>query len=193
MSSAGCASIGCTGRCSATAKRASPAAPSVERGAGDGTEIAGEHQRARRTSATGSAGRGSDRIDHHAFERALAQFADEQAQQEVLLGRGGTLEQRLAAARHALAAEPLPVVAAMRASVASTSRKRERRLRAGGAAQRPAQRGIADAEPTLTHLAGKVGDRDLDFVGGGAAQAVRRWRRAWRAGWPSTRRAPMRR
>jgi hypothetical protein len=43
----------------------------------------------------GQAGRGGDGVEHHALERALAQLADEQADEKVLLGGGGTGEQRL--------------------------------------------------------------------------------------------------
>ena len=98
--------------------RQAGAAPS-QRGSRHRAEIAFVH---RRTAHFGRrhAGRGRDRVDHHACERALAQLAHQQPQQEFLLVLGGASEQlRNAVARCAL--EPLPRIAASSSSIRSTS------------------------------------------------------------------------
>ena len=69
---------------------------------------------ARRISAGGNVGRRGERLQHHALERPLTQLADDQAQQEVLLLRGGFAEQiaelRLACGGRALALDRLQVL-----------------------------------------------------------------------------------
>ena len=64
----------------------------AQRGARDRAEAAA-YIAARRTSADRHAGRGRDRVDHHALERALAQLADQQADEELLLVGGRAREQ----------------------------------------------------------------------------------------------------
>jgi hypothetical protein len=89
-STALCASIGCTGSSTESLKRVSPAAPVREHGARDGRSVAREHRGAAYLRGV-DARCARDRVDHHAFERALAQLADEQPREKVLLGvrRGG--------------------------------------------------------------------------------------------------------
>ena len=77
---------------------------------------------ARRTAAAGNPGRARDGVDEHAFQRALAQLAEEQAHQEVLLecrGRREQIPQSLLARR----ADPGPAIAAISAKARSTSRR----------------------------------------------------------------------
>jgi len=54
----------------------------------DRAEIAGEHRRAPDVGDRNARG-GGDRLDHHAFEGALPQLADEQPHEEILLGKLG--------------------------------------------------------------------------------------------------------
>ena len=141
-----------------------------QRGAGDRAQVAGEHRGAPHVDRW-QAGGGRNRIDHHAFERALAEFADEQAQQKVLLDRGGTLEQRAqlgaALGGSALAGGRRDALE-RRIDIA----QRQRWLCRVRAAQ-CRQRGVADSDPALPNLAGEVGDGDLDLVAFCAAQAAR--------------------
>jgi len=62
-------------------------------GARDGRQIAREHRRAPHRGDRYLRS-GSNRLDHHALERALAQFAHQQADEEVLLGKRSAREQR---------------------------------------------------------------------------------------------------
>ena len=140
-----------------------------QRDAGDGAEVAGEHRGAPHVGRRQRGG-GGDRVDHHAFERALAQLADEQADQEVLLGGvARSNSERSSVAR--VAADPLPVVAAICAERRVDLDERQRRLR-GGIAARGAQRRVADADPALPGLAREERHRDLDLVGRRGAQAL---------------------
>ena len=52
-----------------------------------------ESMKARRTAAAGTSRRGRDGLQHHPFQRALAQLAGQQPAQEGLLVRGGRAEQ----------------------------------------------------------------------------------------------------
>ena len=63
---------------------------------------------ARRTSGGGHRRGAGDGVAHEAGQRALAQLADQQAPQEVDLGRRGPIEQRRAGSPRRPAAEPLP-------------------------------------------------------------------------------------
>jgi hypothetical protein len=66
----------------------------AERRCGDSLEPARDHRGAAHLGGRQRA-RGGDRVEHHAFERALAQLADDQAHEEVALGGVGAREQRL--------------------------------------------------------------------------------------------------
>ena len=185
MSSAGCASIGCTGRCSAIEKRASPAALRSARRA--------RPCRGRRRPSPHDARRPPARRPRRRSRRASRPRARpgaarrRAAAQEVLLGRGARANSARSCALRA-AAEPLPVVAWMRASAASTSPTVSVGLRAMRAAHRR-ERGIADADPALPRFARQVRHDDLDLVGRSARASTLRSRHAWRAGCRSARRA----
>ena len=107
-SSAGCASIGSTGCISRIGERVERPRAAVERRARDRRDAAGEGRRAAHVRRR-QAGRRGDRLEHHALERALAQLADDQPQQEVLLFRRGLLEQLLQQRLRVRAAAPLPL------------------------------------------------------------------------------------
>ena len=136
---------------------------------------------ARRTSAAGSAG-GARR-----WRRASRPRARPGAARRPAGGRGSPARPRWrartarAAARCARRPSPCRRWRRCAASAASTSRSVSVGVGRGRAAQRR-QRRVADADPALPRLAGEAGDRDLDLVGRGAAQAGRRSRRAWRGG-----------
>lgn len=103
-------------------------------------------------------------------ERAPAQLADEQAEQEVLLGGGGALEKRpqplVARGRRALAGGRCDV--AERVVDLAQRQPRFRRRRAAQLRERRP----ADADAALLDLARKVRDGDLHLVGRRAAQAL---------------------
>ena len=67
---------------------------------------------ARRTVGRGQLRRLRDRVEHHAFERALPQLADDQPREEVLLVGAARGRRARRAARARAAAEPLPLVRA---------------------------------------------------------------------------------
>jgi hypothetical protein len=124
---------------------------------------------ARRTSATGSSAGHS--LDHQSFERALAQLADDEPQQELLLGPGGAGEERAqqTQAFGRRAGTALAHDLAQRVIDLGQSEQRRRRSRL---AHRLAQCRIADADPALARLAGEIGDGDLDLRRSGATQAI---------------------
>ena len=121
MSSAGVASIGCTGRCSATAKRANPAAPSL-RAARAVSRRLPLSIAARRTSAAGTL----------AAAAMASSITPSRAPWRSSPTRRRTRKSCSAAVARAnrawsnplrAAAEPLPAVVATAASAASTSRR----------------------------------------------------------------------
>ena len=142
-----------------------------ERRARDRAEVAREHRGAPHV-ADRHARRGGDRLEHHALERALAQLADQQADEEVLLGARGAGEQ-LAELPRALARRAFAPRRRDARERAVDFRERERRRGRRGAAAELAQGRVADPEPALPRLAGEERNCDLDLVGRGRAQARR--------------------
>ena len=178
MSSAGCASIGCTGCISCEPElRAAPPRP-AERRRGDHPGIARQHHRPAHL-ARRQPGRLGDRLDHHPLERALAQLADQQAQQEVLLGLGRPPEQ-LPQQPQPLARRPLaldrlaacPTPASSSPSVIDGSA-------AAGSARAVAQRRIADPDPTLPGRPGQQRHRARRLLRRRTARAGRPDARSW--------------
>jgi hypothetical protein len=160
-SSAGVASIGWTGRISWIAKRASPAAPSVSAAFATAASPPASIV-ARRTSPAGRLRGGCDRVEHHAFERALPELADDQAAEKIafVVARAGKqrIELRGARARRALAARRLQ---ATERCVHLGERQRFARALGGS---RVAKRCVAEAELALRRLAAEIGDGDPDLV-----------------------------
>ena len=114
------ASIGSTGRKSCTAKRASPAAPSVSAARATGGRSPAQHDGAADVGRR-DAGRARHRLDHQRLERALAQLAHHEAERGTAARPRRAVRAARAGAAAARPAEPLPVVRAMRSSAASTS------------------------------------------------------------------------
>ena len=84
----GLASMGRTGRPTSSRTAASASSPPARAVAATVGQAARQHERAAQHRG-GDAGRGRDRVEHHALERALAQLAGEQPDEEgLLLGRG---------------------------------------------------------------------------------------------------------
>ena len=168
-SSAGCASIGSTGcisrmeNCRAqslpplSAARATCGMPPAWRG---GAPHFGRGQ-------SGSRG---DRLQHHAFERALAQFTDDQAQQEVLLLGRGLFEQLvqlgLAGRGGALALDRLQALESVIDILHGKARVRR------GMPIAALQGRIAQRQLALADVAAQPGQRDLDLFGRECAQAI---------------------
>ena len=114
---------------------------------------AGEHER----PADGGGrdvGRGGDGVQHDALERALAQLAGEQADEELLLVGGGGRQQARSSSASRRAAEPAPAVPASSVSAASTAATVSDGAPAGSPGH-PRQGAPADAEPALPRLAGQ--------------------------------------
>ena len=140
-----------------------------ERGRGHGRDSAREHDRAAHVRGRQPGGRG-DRVAHHAFERALAQLADEQPREEALLALGRVTKQRLEdlapAIRAALARDA-------RESLEPCARRadRERRVRRGRNAAQVVDRRGTEPEPPARQRAREPRDRGLALVGAERAQA----------------------
>jgi hypothetical protein len=130
-------------------------------------EAAGDHRRASHVGRR-NVGGGGDRVDHHALEGALTQLADEQTDQEILLGGGRASEERTQR-RRSRRRRPLAGADRDGSERGVGLAERELGLRRRCAAQR-SERRPADADPALARLAGKPGDGDLDLVGRRAAQ-----------------------
>ncbi len=166
---AGDASIGCTGRNGVNSIAANAGAPPVERGARRDRQRAGHHRRPLHVTS-GDVGRAGDGRGHHAVERALTQFAADDAEHESLLGLGGPLEH--------VAQDP--------ATFAGRSLTRRRRQPFDHRRDvEHAERGIArrvwadvgdrrppDAEPTERRVADEEGDGGLDLIRREPAQHV---------------------
>ena len=120
---AGEASIGCTGRNGVNSIAASAGAPPVERGACRDRQRAGHHRRPLHVTS-GDVGRVGDGGGHHAVERALTQFAADDAEHEPLLGLGGPLEQ---VAQDPATFAGRPLTRRRRQAVRSPPRRRARR------------------------------------------------------------------
>ena len=132
----------------------------AQRDVGDGPRVAAEHQR----TAHGRLGhlrRRRDRVRHHAGQRALAQPAGEQRDEEPLLVRGRARQQRAErVAAHGLRAGPARGADALEGRVDVGDR--ERRL--GGRRGQLAQRRPADADLALAQLAGQEGDAGRELI-----------------------------
>ena len=132
-----------TGRPTSSPIRRSPSAP---RRAPSPPRRPGR-RRASRPAHVGDrhGGRPRDRLGHDAGQRALAQVAQDQRDEEPLLRRGRAAEERARPPRDAPPAIPGPASVARRSSASSTSPDRERRLGGGGgrlAERRPARAGL---------------------------------------------------
>lgn len=138
-----------------------------ERGGGDRAEGAAQHRRTAHPRGGNRGGR-RDRLGHHAVERALAQLAGEQPDQEPLLGGGRPAEQ----GGHQLAP---PRDRALAGDGADCGERgvdlRYRQGRLGSGRWCVAQRRVPDADLALRQLAGQVGDHDGGLRGIGGAQA----------------------
>ena len=172
---AGRASAGADGR-PRRRSAASPGSPSVSAIVGDGAEVAAQHERAPHRGELARPAAFATASRHHALERALAQVAGQQPDEEPLLGLGRAAhERRRAGARRAATASPGPAHAPIRSNAASTSATvRSERGSAAGAGS-VAQRRPADADLPLAQLAGQERDagRDLGGRRAGAARAAR--------------------
>ena len=167
------------------ADRGEPVAALGERDRRDRREVAAQRQRAAHRGRGHARGPGHG-VGHHARERALAQVAEQQPDEEGLLVRGRPAEQRRPAPR-----------AARRRALARRARRR-RRTRAstsatvsdGAAAGRGrlAQQRVADADLALGELAREPGDHRGDVARRPRARAAPRARAifAVRAGTAAT-------
>ena len=142
-----------------------------ERGLGDHPEVTGHHDGAPDVADREPGGFG-DRLDHQAFERALAQLAEQQPDQKILLvgGRAGKqlTQQPRALGAGALAAD-LDEAIQRRVEIG----KRERGCGGRGRAARCAQGRMADADPALARHAREHADRGVDPGGRAAAEEAR--------------------
>jgi hypothetical protein len=113
-----------------------------------------------------------DRLDHHAFQRALVQLAGQQPGQESALGGGGPAEQvgqQPPAAR--LGAGP-SYRADLREHRIGLGHGQRRHSEPGGGrlVQQIPQRRVADPDLPLQQFAGQEGDHDRDLRRAGGAQ-----------------------
>ncbi len=153
------ASIGPTGRPTTSVNSASARLPAGQRRCGDGREVAASIA-ARRTSAARKFGRLGDRVGHHPDERALAQFAAEQAPQERLLDLGRRRRRPRSPEPIVGPADPLPATAPISVNAASTPRT----VNDGSAAASgsDAQGCPSHADLALRQFAGQPRDDDRD-------------------------------
>ena len=100
--------------------RAQPGRAVGQRDGGDRAEVAAQHQRAADVGAR-HVRRLRDRVGHHAGERALADVAEQQRDEEALLVLGRAREQRRGPPRAERACEPAPASSPIRSNAASTS------------------------------------------------------------------------
>ena len=148
MSSPGAASIGWTGRPTSSGPRAAPRAPPA-------SAAAATAPRSPRSitpggpSARGTLGRLRDGLGHHALQRALAQLAEQQGDEEALLVLGRAGEQRRPARRAAPPASPgppcAPIALERRVDLAQCQRRLASPARAGRAASASRRRSGAGA------------------------------------------------
>jgi hypothetical protein len=138
------------------------------RGDGDGRGRTAEHRRppnGRQRDAGGL----RDRVEHHAFQRALPQLARQQPAKELLLVAGGPAQQAV----HELAA------CGRRARPGQSRRRLQRRIdlddgegRLGGRWGSVAERGPADPGPALAWLAGQPRHENRRVLGAAGPQQV---------------------
>ena len=106
-----------------------------------------------------------DGVGQHAFERALAQLAEQQAEQEILLVGGRAPDQLAQQLRRVATPIRRPTTPARRSNSRVDLAELERRRRRPAARRAVAgQDGAADLHPALTRLAAQKGDDDRDFV-----------------------------
>ena len=151
-SSAVCASIGPTGRSGLSRKRCETRGTVPHRDLGDRRKVAREHRR-----ASYGCGRHRcslrDRVGHDALERTLPQLAEEEPDEQALLGLGRAAEQRRELHLRA-ACEPGPEIACRRETAASTSRSSS----VGRRCRKLAQGRPPDADRALRKLTREVRD-----------------------------------
>ena len=158
-------------RASARAAATARGAKRLKAGRAFGQRGARDARRSRRRpsplgarATRGSDGRRRDRVDHHAFERALAQLAEQQPREEVAARARSRARTARTGARCARPSSPPPAIDAICVERASTSMSVERR---GVAIRRRrlrvAHQRVADAASSLPGLAREIGDADLDF------------------------------
>ena len=154
------ASIGCTGRPTSSRTLRSPSAPVAERdpasSPGSPSSIS-----ARRTSASGTRRRPRDGVGHHGLQRALAQVAQHQPAQELLLAAGRPAEQ-LGQLAPPLGLRPGAGHPGQALEGGVDVGHRERGLRRRR--RRLAQRRPAHAQPPLPRLTGQEGDAGRRLV-----------------------------
>ena len=162
--------MGESGRPTCSRTSASPSRPSRERDRGGLRQVAAERERAAHVGLRHLGG-ARDRRGHHARQRALAEVAEQQPDQEALLVLVGAREQRARAPRAA------PPASRRRPSRRSRPNARvdlgDRQRRLGGGRRRLAQLRPADADLALGQPPGQERDRGRDLVGRGARQQRR--------------------
>jgi hypothetical protein len=133
-----------------------------QRGFRDGASVTGQHDGTAHL-AGGQSGRLRERFDEQPFERPLAELADDEATEEVLLGwrRAGEKRAELAAALRG-GSGSAPARDALERGVDLGERQRRR----GGGIARVRRRGRrpAEADPALPGLAGEESHADPDLV-----------------------------
>ena len=139
-----------------------------QRGLRERPEPAGQHRRAPHGGNRQRRGR-RDRIDHHARERALAQLADDQSQQEILL-RFGRPGEQFAQDTGALGTGSGAALTGDSREVRIDRLQRQRRGRGGRHVGGSCQAAIAEADLALRQQAGEPVDGDCDLVGGEGSQ-----------------------
>ena len=137
-------------------------------GARHRAHAAGEHRRLADVGG-GQPGCLGDRVEHDAFERPLAQLADDQPQQEILFlaGRARKKPRQEEPAFNGRSGAP-DRCHGFEFVIDLGDRQRRGRRRLGGS--RAAQQGGADADLALPQLPRQIGDGGLDLVAGKAAQ-----------------------
>ena len=142
----------------------SAAAPPARSAAGDRRQVAGQHRRAPHARGR-HACRARDGLDEHAFERALAQLAEEQPDEKVLLvdpWRGSRAVCSRSTRRRVL---PGPEDAATSANTPSTSASVSEASIRRRHVPCFTNRRAADSDATLWSCAGQIRNRDPQLVG----------------------------
>ena len=163
-SAAVCASIGATGANTCRLNDSRPGAPRVSAACASGPSPPASIA-ARRTSSNRQCRGSRDRIDHHALERALAQIADDQSQQEILL-RLGRLGEQFAQDAGALGTGSGAALTGDAREVRIDRLQRQRRGRGGRHVGGGCQAAMTEADLSLRQGAGEPVDGDFDFFGG---------------------------
>ena len=161
------ASIGASGRPTSSRIAARPSRPSR-------SAIAATAARspcsvsARRSSLAGHPGRARRGVGHDARERALAQVAQQQPHEEVLLRRARPRQQRL----HGAHGAPRPIPAPRSAPIAPSARSSSATVSVASAAGagRSRSSAAADADLALRELAREPAHDRRDLVGPGARE-----------------------